>query len=239
MNPRRLLLLALLMLASVASADVIFTDTTFNLADYSLYSYTTDPSVVFLSPTRCEGCGTPNTMSLAAQFDLAPGMLDRWSYAALINNTFAYDPQTQGAIGNLTVSGIKELTTSINVLGGKAFPIRILQDGKIYTMAIVDGNWQGTSSGFVSFFQSGLTADMFTEFDYLTGTVGTGHPDFAGSVLYFGVGERTGWFSPAAVVVTNNWQNVTFDIAPVPEPTSMVLLGSGLLGGVLRRKLRR
>lgn len=235
------LLAGLLVAASTpAPADVIFSDHTFNLSDYTLYSFGTDPSVTVLPPVVCVGCGTlGNTMSLTASFGaVAPGGPMRWDYSALINNTFAYDPQTQGAIANLAVSGMKELATSLYVFSGDAFAIRIQQDGKIYTYAIPGPSWEGFSSGWVSFFQSGLTADLFTEFDYATGTVGIGHPDFSGNVMYFGVGQRTGWGSPEELQVTNTWDHVTFEITSVPEPASMLLLGSGLAAAALRRKLR-
>ena len=233
----RLFLLVILLLsaAALASADVVFTDTTFTVADYAVYAFTSSPTITVETPIQCGGCGTiGNRMSFTVDFAaLPPGPPgSRSDWTALINTTFAYDPQTQGAIAALSVSGLKELSTDIPVTSGEAFSVRILQDGKLYGYAIPSGvQWSGTSSGWIQFFRDGLTAANFRQYDLTTGLVVPGsNPDFAGSEMFFGIGQWTSWAYPNELRVTNTWDNVTFDITPVPEPGSLLLLGSGLLG---------
>lgn len=248
MKPVRMFLLLLLVLsaATLASADVVFHDTTFNLPDYNLYYYISDPSSMVMGfPVRlCDSCGLSGgaLMSLGVSYNtISPPPPARSDWVALINNTFAYDPQTQGAITSLAASGWKNISTSIPVTSGDAFAIRILQDGKMYGYAIPwVGEWTGTSSGWNWFSQSGLTSDLFRQYNLVTGLVDpNSHPDFAGSEMLFGIGKWTSWTSTSSLDVVNTWQDVTFQVHTVPEPGSLLLLGSGLLGlgGALRRTL--
>jgi hypothetical protein len=118
-----------------------------------------------------------------------------------------------------------------------------------------DTTWTTTAaySGMISFNWSYFTTDTadgccwdsafyitVNGQNYLTGTSGdSGFISFhinAGDTLGFGVGSVDGSFGPGVLTVSN-FQSV----GDVPEPASMILLGSGLVGavGTLRRRFAK
>jgi hypothetical protein len=78
--------------SGIASADVIFTDSTFNLANYSESSpFNSGSSSIF---QQCANCGNPGTALLISTS--APSGSGTYAQA-FINNSFAYNPGTQGS----------------------------------------------------------------------------------------------------------------------------------------------
>jgi hypothetical protein len=120
----------------------------------------------------------------------------------------------------------------------------IEQDGKYYDVIIQDTVFPpGTteSTGYRTISKSGFVAADFTEFDFNTGAHLPGTPDFSGDPILFGL--RTGFINNGGTVVRtveDDWDNLIFDISPVSEPSSLLLLAFGLLGvagiGLARRK---
>jgi len=56
----------------------------------------------------------------------------------------------------------------------------------MYFFATIAGPpFTGGTTGYNTISQNGLSANDFVEFDFTTGTVGTGHPDFAGDSMLF------------------------------------------------------
>src|SRR5437762_14057776 len=96
------------------ASTITFTDHTFNLSNYSVVSvFKTNPADT-VSFNQCPSCGNPGqglqvSVTLPSFSDLAG--------VALINNTFSYNPQTQGAITSIDASVDKNLMN--NIPGGR------------------------------------------------------------------------------------------------------------------------
>jgi hypothetical protein len=96
LNFRRLLpvcLIGLLGAALPATASVVFSDSTFDLANYVRVSYL-DNVLVTVSVTQCGSCGNP-AQGLEIQYAY-PSNPTFSSREGLINPAFTYNPQTQG-----------------------------------------------------------------------------------------------------------------------------------------------
>ncbi len=236
-----------------AFANTVFFDDTFNMANYTKIFYATSGTTTVsnyqltAASAMCAVATPPVDCSKVPSFAITLNMPNGgFERSAFTNSTFVYNPQTEGAIDSIRVSGDRIITMADPVPSdGTALGIVLMQDGKYYTGAVNSSYvWSGITSGWVSFDQTGFTAGDFTEFDFMTGIAGTGHPDFAGNAITFGIGQRTiagGPNSSTPLTEYTTYDNVRFEIttAPVPEPSSLLLIGTGLAGfaGVLRRKL--
>src|SRR3954451_4463001 len=98
---KRLLVYAVGCLVAVAAsigpamADVVFTDSTFNLANYTQTApFSNDPSAS-LAVAQCASCGISGSgLQTVATFNSSP--VGTLVGETLINNLFSYNPQTQG-----------------------------------------------------------------------------------------------------------------------------------------------
>jgi hypothetical protein len=237
-------ILAYAFLVSTAPASsIVFTDNTFDLTNYSVSSVFTSSGSDTVSSAQCPTCGNPGQalqilMTLPGSGDVAA--------VGFINNTFAYDPLSQGPIATIDASVDKNIITNIpvdpsNSLGNTFRPL-IEQDGLFYLATIAGPAFTGGSTGYNTISQIGLLATDFLQFDFATGTFGTAHPNFAGDPMVFGLAQRTEFF-----VTDLNFEadydnlNLSLSVRGVPDGGSTVLLLLGSVGAllVLQRMLPR
>jgi len=216
--------------ASSANATTIsFTDGTFALADYSITSYKSSP-LVNVTVTECASCGDPGT---ALDFVVNDsGSAGETTANAVINNSFTYDPLLSGPISS---RGIDASVDKYLIFAGatNVFRPTIEQDGQFYLAAIVGPSDQ---TGYDLFSGTALNATDFVSFDFTTGAFGTTNPNFAGDPMSFGL---TQFFTLFGGTAEARYDNLNITVNPVPEPTSLLLLGSGLIGAVVRRRRSR
>lgn len=240
-----LLIAVLLCLSSVpAFADTDFTDGTFNLANYSNTAVFSSGASV--TTTQCAGCGDPGkALKIVVNYPTGIGS----NASGYVNNTFSYDPETQGDILSITASVDKDLTTTFNTSStspfGNTFRPLIEQDGNYYLAAIPGPSLSsGMTTGYNLISQSGLVAADFLEFDFATDTFGTGNPNFDGDPMLFGLAQLgTLDVTTGRTEVIAEYDNLGLDLvtAPVgtPEPSSLLFLVLGLAGliAISRKKL--
>jgi hypothetical protein len=239
---RMLLLLATIALLPIAaSAGTIFTDSALSLTNYTVTTGLVNGSATIV-PLNCPNCGPTNgpALEITGTFPnapVSPSTVDT-ALAVLINNTFTYNPTTQGAITSLSASVDKNL--SVNIVGngfGNTFRPTILQDGVLY-VAQISGptlNCPPCTTGFNTI-GGGLTAADFLQFDPATDTTGTATPNFAGDPMEFGLTQVFG--AGAAEVIIADYADLTIAINAVPEPAALAVLGVGLLGLLAVRRRR-
>jgi len=152
----------------------------------------------------------------------------------LVNNSFQYNPLTQGIVSSIDASVDKNLTVS----GPNTFRPLIEQDGVFYLAAIAGP--QGTP-GYNTISAAGLVATDFTDFNFSTGTFGSMHPNFGGDLMLFGLAQISGQTGgTGTVTATIDYDNLGFSVlGSTPDSGSTLwLLGLAVSGlGLLRRKM--
>jgi hypothetical protein len=205
-----------------------FTDNTFNLANYSespLFKSNASASFTF---DQCPTCGNPG--QALQTISTLPNTGD-FVAQGFVNNTFSYNPATQGAISTIDASVDKNIITNIppggNPGAGNTFRPLIEQDGIFYLAAISGPTFNGGTTGYLTLAQAGLVATDFTKFDFTTGTFVAGNPNFAGDRLLFGLAQRT-QSGPANLIFEADYDNLNLKIHSVPDngSTMMFLLSS-------------
>jgi hypothetical protein len=211
-----LVLLVLCAAAVPVLADTVFTDNSMNLGHYTTIGPDTS-GMTTATATNCGACGDPGAaLQITESFLGAGGNIQ----AGFLNNTFTYNPGTQGAISSITASVNKNIF--ITVAGGSnTFHPLIEQDGVFY-IASIPGATIG-SIGFTgySLFSGTLTAASFDEYTLV-------NPNFTGHAMAFGLAQISGSGSTETLIAY--YDNLKYDITPAktPEPASFSLLGLGL-----------
>ena len=214
---------AVLVFTARATA-VTFTDTTFNLANYSESIGTTSGATV--SFAQCPSCGHPGQ---ALQILVTFATTADAAGVGFVNNTFSYNPSVV-PIASINASVDKNVSSNIPFNPSTTIPTAfwplIEQDGLFYIAPVSGPTYHGGTTGYLHHSQSGLVATDFTQFNFTTGTFGTAHPDFAGDLMLFGLAQLAG----AAINNENaeiDYDNLKLSIA-VPEggDTALLLLCS-------------
>ena len=229
------LFIALTLFAITARATpVTFTDNSFKLSNYSETSaFKSNPNDK-VSFSQCPHCGHPG-QALHIQMRLGTKQSQDFDAIGFVNNTFSYDPLTEGAIRRIDASVNKNIISNVPPAPAGQFytntfrPL-IEQDGMFYLAAISGPTYtHGGPTGYNTISQSSLIATDFTEFNFSTGTFGTAHPDFAGDPMLFGLGQLS-TFGPPRINFRANYDNLSFTIRPVPDSGSTAFLFSGSAG---------
>ncbi len=238
---------ALCQTAVPAFADSVnFTDSTFNLANYTETATFLSSTGDSLSADQCSSCGHPGN---ALQITTFIKNKNETTAIGFVGNTFTINPAVQGTITSIDASVDKDLTVSpSDIGGGNTFHPLIEQDGNIY-MASITGPTvppPGFTTGYNTISATGLLATDFLQFDFSTGTFGTANPNFGGDAMSFGLGQIFGSGGNTSFNLEADYDNldigvngVTSVTGAVPEPGTSMLLGVGLFGLIGLTAVRR
>jgi hypothetical protein len=231
------LALVSLILPSFALADTIFSDGTFNLADYTNpFTCTTESGgTISGAVSQCTTCGdlgpalqTVVTVTTASNATTALDIGE-------LNSNFLYDPSTQGALAWIRASVDNSTSIDVAVAEYNLFDPLIKQDGNYYIAQVFSGPG---NTGFQPL-ASRLYASNFEQFDPLTGTVNpAANPNFGGDAMEFGIMIPSGSIALPSFTQTVVYDNLSFDLVPTPDPASWVLMGTALVGLALVRRRR-
>jgi hypothetical protein len=230
-----------LLTLTARATTTTFTDNTFNLANYSetpVFTTSSSDSVTF---DQCPTCGHPGQ---ALQIKMNLPTAGDFASIGFINNGFVYNPATQGAISSIDASVDKDIITNLPVNPNapaftNTFRPTIEQDGLFYEAPITGPGYHGGTTGYNTISRTGLVATDFTQFDFSTGTFGSGHPNFGGDQMLFGLTQIT-QFLGTPVMFEADYDNLNLKIRSVPDSGGTIVLLLGSVGAlfVLERKMR-
>jgi hypothetical protein len=213
-------------------AGTIYTDGTFNLANYTTFTYSgSNVGTVGGVTTQCASCGNPgNALSTTVT---TTGDAETQLDLGYLNTTFLYNPSTQGAVTSITVS-IDNVTLLLNLPGEPTvfdnFLPLIEQDGNYYYDNLTSGPYANPGDANYVTISATLTAANFDQFNATTGvTTTSSHPNFAGDQMEFGLIVYEQFVAPVPgfnELIEND--NLTFNVSAAPEPATFALTSAAL-----------
>jgi hypothetical protein len=244
LRPIYALLIGALATTVPAPADILFTDTTFNPANYNNFSATPNlDSGVTATYGQCASCGNPGqALEAIVTIPTTAG----GAFVGFLNDSFVYNPQTEGAIISLSASVDKDVTLNRNTTDFTSYFYPLIEQGGNFYIATLTGGTinSGTTTGYETI-SGGLDATSFGLYDFTNSVPDfSSNPDFSatGAPMTFGLAPLV--YSNDAFTITVDYDNLNFDIVPsndggttqssVPESSSLGLLSIFLMGVVLR-----
>jgi len=170
-----------------ATASTVFTDSTFDLANYSIETYQSGTATINTFQTLT--AGNPGA-ALQTIINEAVSLSTSYTTQFFMNNSFIYDPGTQGAIQSIDV----ERDTFINLqnipLENRFGNAILSQNGNYY---VYTKSLPAVNAAWLLFNECELQASDFDlVIDPLTAaTDPTRHPDFTTGIIQFGLAIHT------------------------------------------------
>jgi PEP-CTERM motif-containing protein len=226
--------------APFTRADTVFTDGTFNLADYSISTFQTGGATINITQTLTGG--DPGSALQILTTLPSPVAESFSSVSYIVNNDFLYDPSSQGAVNGIGVSvDVYRLFTGQNPSQVGFSPL-IFQGGNYYVFhSIITPYTPGVyepTSGTLSSSQFDLVTNLSS------GALNTSiHPDFDGGPLELGFTSGVSSSGISQTVTADaRYDNLSFDLmtaTPEPAAYALILVGLGAIGlGSLRHRPR-
>ncbi len=210
-------LLTTLAAPQIGKADAVFSDDTFDLADYVFYTYQTDGTSINTFQTLTDGHPGAALQSLMSIPSDPTSIHHIRLY--LVNPAFSYTPQLEGAIESIDASNNHYFSVQPGPLGSRGASALLTQDGNFYIYGVYthpqNGVWQTNEMNNLQEADFDLIVDLLT-----TETDDSIHPDFSisGSEIRFGDALGVTWSYPAVVQECDSrFDNVTYVVNSVVD----------------------
>ena len=216
--------LVLFCLVGVPVFATTFTDTTFNLSDYSFITFQSGSGTINVFQTTSLGNSSP---ALEIDTTIPSGSFSSYEY--FLNPAFIYNPAIQGPVSSINFSqDVDDFATGAALFEEVVYPL-IFQDGNFYLSDILlprAGIFGRAAEDEIMASQFVLITNLATgAFDR------TQHPDFFGGALEIGfAGEWTTTPVPFSYTGTQLYDNLSITLNPAtPEPKTLRLMIAAIL----------
>ena len=203
---------ALALISIPAFAGTTLTDSTFNLANYTETPlFNSNPANAMLTFSQCSSCGNPGQA-----LQIIASLFSESLAIGFVNSTFTYNPAIQKPVVSINVSVDKDLSFNQTETVNSVFHPLIEQDGIFYLATISGPSLTGTTTGYLTLSQVGLTAADFSSYDFSTGNFGSAHPNFSGDPMQFGLAQLVvGTSTVSQIVIEAEYDNLNLSVIPL------------------------